>query len=333
MIEKHHESAPAMTDARVWVVTDGKAGDEAQCIGVADALQCAWELRRVAPRAPWRWLMPRGDIDPRDAPSRPGSPIAPPFPDIAIASGRRAVAYLRRIKRDSGGRTFTVFLKDPRIGTRAADLIWVAEHDDLRGENVLVTATAPHRFSQERLAAARRDPLPDIAALPHPRVAVLVGGDSRHYRFNDTDITRFLTGIERLQAEGAHMMITGSRRTPQPLHDAIARFGRDPRHLMWDGTGENPMLQYLANADAVVATADSSNMIGEALASGRALHVFHPSGGHRKFDRFLEALTRLDLVHPFPGPLKTITYDPIDSTPRIAAAIQWRYAAHKSRIG
>ena len=332
MNKKYHESETAVDDASIWIVSDGKAGDETQCIGVADALGRPFEIRRVAPRAPWSWLMPWGGIDPRDAPEKPGSTIAPPFPDIAIASGRRAVAYLARIKRDSGGRTFTVFLKDPRIGTRAADLIWVAEHDKLRGDNVLVTASGPHRFTQERIAAARADPLPEIAALEHPRVTVLVGGDSRTHRFLDLDVARFAEGLARIAGAGAgaHLMITPSRRTPEALLAALAPYAGSTDHLVWDGTGENPLLQYLANADAIVATADSANMIGEALATGRPIHVFHPSGGHRKFNAFLEALTRIGAVHPFPGPLKTTTYEPIDSTPRIAQAIRWRFAAHRA---
>ena len=332
MSEKHHESASAVDDARIWIVSDGKAGDVLQCRAVAEALGGRHENRLIAPGAPWRWLMPYGPIDPRDAPDKPASPIAPPFPDIAIASGRRAVAYLRQIKRASQGRTFTVFLKDPRIGTKAADLIWVADHDDLRGDNVVVTVSGPHRFSQERLAAARADPLPDIAALAHPRVAVLAGGDSRHYRFNDLDVIRFVDGLTRLEAEGAHLMITPSRRTPEALRKALLQFARAPTHLMWDGAGDNPLLQFLANADAIVVTADSANMVGEALATGRVLHVFSPSGGHRKFNRLLEALERIGAVTPFPGPLKTTTYDPIDATPRIAAAIRWHYARHLSAL-
>ncbi|SDU28320.1 mitochondrial fission ELM1 family protein [Stappia sp. ES.058] len=333
MNKKYHESEAPVDDASIWIVSDGKAGDETQCCGVAEALGArSIEVHRVRPRAPWRWLMPRGGIDPRDAPERQGSPIAPPFPDIAIASGRRAVAYLARIKRDSGGRTFTVFLKDPRTGTRAADLIWVAEHDRLRGDNVVVTASGPHRFSQQRIEAARAEPLPEIAALAHPRVAVLVGGDSRTHRFLDLDVSRFVEGLARLAGGGAHLTISTSRRTPQPLVDALAPYGASPDHLLWTGEGENPLLQYLANADAIVATADSANMIGEALATGRPIHVFHPSGGHRKFNAFLEALTRIGAVHPFPGRLKTTTYEPIDSTLRIAQAIKRAYAAHRAGI-
>lgn len=331
MTKKYPESETSQEPATAWVLTDGKAGDETQCLAVAEALGLAAECRRVAPRAPWSWIMPRlGLIDPREAPLRPGSPIAPPFPDLVIASGRRAVSYLARIKRESGGRTFTVFLKDPRTGAGAADLIWVPEHDTLRGDNVIATPSGPHRFSQDRLAAARAAPLPDIAALPHPRVAVLVGGDSRNHRFSDGDMAQLAQGLARIAADGAALMITASRRTPLALARALRKLAASGPHVMWDGSGDNPMLDYLANADAVVVTADSANMVGEALASGRAVHVFHPSGGHRKFDAFLGAVSARNAVHPFPGPLKVTTCEPIDSTPVIAEAIRQRFSAHRA---
>ena len=134
-----------------WVLTDGKVGDEAQCLAVSEALGLQAEARHVDPRAPFSWAMPFGPIDPREAPKQPLSPIRPPFPDLLIASGRRAIAYVRHVKRASGGRTFTVILKDPRAGGTAADFIWVPEHDRLRGPNVLVTLTAPHRLTQPKL--------------------------------------------------------------------------------------------------------------------------------------------------------------------------------------
>ena len=192
------------TSTTCWVLTDGKAGDEVQCLGVAEELGLTPQVRRVAPRAPFVWLMPWGPIDPREAPARPGSPIAPPFPDILIASGRRAVPYLRAVKRASGGRTFTAFLKDPRTGTGAADFIWVPQHDKLRGPNVLATLTSPHRISPKRLADAAGSLPPEIAGLPKPRVALLVGGDSRNHVFTSGDIERFSGPGGEPLLRGAH---------------------------------------------------------------------------------------------------------------------------------
>lgn len=313
-----------------WVLTDGKAGDLAQCIGVVETLGVPYETRTVAPKPPFSWWLPFGPIDPREWESRPESPIALPYPDIVVASGRRSAGYLRRIKRRSGGKTFTVFLKDPRTGPEAADLIWVPEHDKLRGRNVLVTPTSPHRFSATKLADLRAEALVDIDRLNHPRVAVLIGGDSRHHTYREEDQKRLLAGLRDLaQSQNASLMITASRRTPPDLAYGLSSLARSGPHLYWSGQGPNPLGHYLAKADAIIATADSTNMIGEATATGKPVHVFHPAGGHDKITGFLGTLERIGAVHPFPGPLKTTTYEPIDATPVIADRILADYASFR----
>jgi len=320
-------------DITAWILTDGKAGDEQPCIGVAEALGLSPAIRRVAPRPPFSWLMPWGPIDPREAPARPGSPIAPPFPDLLIATGRRAVPYVRAVKAASGNRTFTVILKDPRTGPSAADLIWVPEHDGLRGPNVITTPTSPHRISAGRLAEARRDPDPRLASLPGRRVAVVAGGDSRHHRFSAGDIERFAGLVAQLAQSGVSLMITASRRTPAPLREALARLAADGRGFFWDGTGENPYVPILALAEAVVVTADSANMVGEAAATGVPVLVFEPSGGHPKLRAFIAGLERHGAVKPFAGHLEAATYQPLDSTPRIAEAILAGLARHRRALG
>lgn len=324
---------PAAPLPSIWALTDGKAGDEVQCLGVAERLGVAPEIRRVAPGKPWAWLMPRGPIDPREGPDRPNSPIRPPFPDIVIASGRRAVAYLRAVQKASNGRSFTVFLKDPRIGTGAADLIWVSEHDRLRGENVLVTVTSPHRLAPEQLERARTAPPPAIAALPGPRAAVLVGGDSRHHQFRPDDIARFAQALDRLAASGVALMGSRSRRTPPALDKAVAEVFARHGGWWWDGAGSNPYVPLLANADAIVVTADSTNMIGEAAASGAPILVFEPHGGHGKIMRFLEALKRQGAVHHFEGRLEGSRYQPIDSTGLIAERVREGWLRHRAELG
>lgn len=316
-----------------WVLTDGKAGDEQQCLGVTDALGLSPEIRRVSPRAPFAWAMPWGPIDPREEPGRGSSPIAPPFPDLLVGSGRRAVPYLRAVKTASGGRTFTVFLKDPRVGTGAADLIWVPEHDSLRGRNVVVTLTPPHRVSAARLAAARQQPDPRLAALPSPRVAVLAGGASRHHRFSQADVARFGRDLARLAAGGASLMATASRRTPPALRDRLRRLIAEHGGFFWDGaaqsSGGNPYVALLGLADAIVATADSFNMVGEAAATGRPVLVFEPSGGHPKLSAFIAGLRRYGAVNPFTGRLESYGYEPLDSTPVVAEAIASGLARHR----
>jgi hypothetical protein len=327
------DDAPPEPLPTIWVLTDGKAGDEVQCLGVAQRLGVVPQIRRVAPRKPFAWLMPRGPIDPREAPDRPGSPLAPPFPDIAIASGRRAVAYLRALRKASNGRSFTVFLKDPRTGSGTADLIWVPEHDRLRGDNVLVSVTSPHGLSPARLGQARAAQHPAIASLPSPRAAVLVGGDSRHHRFRPEDIARFAGLLDQLAASGVALMGSRSRRTSPELDAAVAAVFARHGGWWWDGAGENPYVALLAHADAIVTTADSTNMIGEATATGAPILVFEPHGGHGKLAKFLEALKRQGAVHHFEGRLEGGRYQPLDSTAEIAGAVRQGWLRHRAERG
>ncbi|GJD47639.1 hypothetical protein OPKNFCMD_0347 [Methylobacterium crusticola] len=320
---------PAGTTA--WILTDGKAGDLAPCRGLAGALGLRPEERRVAPRPPFAWLAPRGPVDPREGPGRAGSPLAPPWPDLAVATGRRAVPYLRALKRLSGGRSFTVFLKDPRTGAGVADLVWVPAHDRLRGPNVLVSLTAPHGLSAARLAAARAAPDPRLSPLPPPRAAVLVGGDSRHGRYTPGDVRRLVAGLDRLAGE-ARLMVTASRRTPPALRAALAGLLARRGGFLWDGAGENPYLAMLALADAVVVTADSANMVGEAVAAGAPVLLFEPERTYIRHRPFFAALRLYGAVHAFDGRLEALRHKPLDSTPAIAEAVAAAYLRHRDAL-
>jgi mitochondrial fission protein ELM1 len=316
----HDRPAPT-----IWVLTDGKAGDEQPLIGVAEALHGTPVIRRIRPRKLFALLMPWGPIDVKDRAGQPSSPLAPPYPDICLATGRRAVAYLRALKKLSPS-TLTVFFKDPRTRRHGADLLVVQRHDRLRADNALVVTTAPNRMTSETFDAIREAPPADLASLPHPRVAALIGGDSRHHTFTPADIDRLMGGL-RAELDGdASLMITTSRRTPQALTSALADLAGNERVRFWDGTGDNPLLAYMALADELIVTADSTNMIGEAVSTGRPVRIFHPSGGHDKMARFIDALKTEASIGDFPGPSAGMPYAPVNATGMIAAEIlaRWR---------
>lgn len=316
----------------IRILSDGKAGDEVQCLGLAEAMGVDPDIRRISPRKPYTWLMPWGPIDPKDGSDSPNSPLAPPYPDIAIATGRRTVPYIRKIRNVSEGVTMTVFLKDPRTGTNTADLIWVQEHDRLRGENVIVTTTAPNRINKEKLDRARANPEPEIAKLSPPRILVLVGGNSRHHHFTSDDIRRFGEGLDKLIQQGSSLMITTSRRTSPELEQALTGLVGSGNHILWTGGTGNPYMQFLAAAEYIVVTADSTNMVGEALTTGKPVLVFKPSGGHRKIDQFLTNLSHSGAISEFTGVLENLTYEPINSTQLIADTIRKKFDDKINRV-
>jgi uncharacterized protein len=319
-----------VSGARCWILSDGKAGDEAQCLGVSERLGLTADIRRIAPRKAYALLAPYGPIDPKDRSSHAGSPLHGPLPDIVIASGRRTVPYLRHLKRRAdlsraGAALLTVYLKDPRIGMRAADLIWVPAHDPLRGANVVVTLTSPHRMSPERLAAARAEP-PPWGADGRTAVGVLLGGDSQHHRFTPADIADFVGKLTAIATTGAHLVVTPSRRTPPMLAQAVAELCARTGGFYWDGAGANPYLAILAHADHLVVTADSVNMLGEAAATGTPIHLFAPTGGHTKISSFVKGLFDHGAVRALNEHLESWAYPPLDATDEIAARVAESYA-------
>ncbi len=311
-----------------WIITDGKAGMNVQCIGVAEALGVKYEFKQVAPFGPWRWMAPRGPVAPWHKAGKTRSPLFEPWPDIAIASGRASIPYLRELKKAAGNKTFTVILQDPRMSSDAADLVWVSEHDKLRGSNVITTITSPHGHSAEKLSSLRSAADELLDSLPSPRIMITLGGGNSVYRYTTKAINRLVRAIKDLCELNASFMITTSRRTHEDLLTAVDLATRNRPRVLWKGEGDNPYDRFLAKADYLVVTGDSVNMTGEACATGRPVYVFKPDGGSEKFDKFHNSLHQYGATRELPERITELqdwTYEPLDSASVIAEEIKRRW--------
>ncbi|HEY5609119.1 MAG TPA: mitochondrial fission ELM1 family protein [Alphaproteobacteria bacterium] len=299
-------------------MTDGKPGMENQCLGLAEALGVTPEVKRVAPRPPWRWLPPHLWFSPLSA----VDDVAPPWPELLIATGRQTVALALAIKARNRA-TFAVQIQDPVAGRARFDLIAVPEHDNLTGANVIATLGALHRVTPQVLAAAAPRFEPMLQALPRPLVAVLLGGANKQYRLSEARARTLAEGLARLPGG---LAITPSRRTGEDAMRIIrAALGAKPA-VIWDGTGENPYFGFLAHADAIVVTGDSVSMVSEACATGKPVYVFDLEGGSRKFERFHRTLRDRGITRPFDGTLAAWRYPPLDDTARVADEVRRRFA-------
>ena len=312
---------------RGWIVTSGYVGNVVQCEGVMEALGLEIEYKTVKPVAPWRYLAPWGPISPKIDIGGSSGQFAGPLPEIIIGSSRQAVPYMRALKKHSDQRTLTVFLQNPLIGTKAADLIWVSDHDHhkINGENVISTLLAPNRVTQKRLEHARRTSTLDMGAMTSPCMAIVVGGKNAVYNYDAESCKRFGQYLAKAACGGASFLVTPSRRTEARIiaviRDAI---GNAPHHI-WDGSGDNPYFEYLSQCDGLIVTADSINMAGEAIATGKPVYIFHPNGGSRKFDYFHDQLRQRGITRDFVGVIDAWNYEPMNATMVIAAEIARRW--------
>lgn len=313
----------------LWAVSDGRAGIEAQVLGLAEAIarrrpaeirikHVAWKGRWGL--APW-WLnvWPRHALDPSSA-------IAPPWPDLWLAAGRATLPLSMRVRRWSRGRTFVVQTQDPRTPLDPYDLVIPPRHDRLEGDNVLPIVGAPNRLTAERLASDLARFEAAIAPLPHPRAAVLIGGKSKAFDLSPERAALIAREIEdAVRRDGGSIMLTFSRRTPDPARAILAARLRDLPGIIWDGEDENPYFAFLAGADCVLATEDSTNLATDAAATGKPVFILKMDGSSAKFRQFHDELERLGIARPFAGDLHGQAYPPLDETGRAADEILRRY--------
>ena len=301
-----------------WVLSEGMAGTENQCIGVANALGIPYKIKQIKLKEPWNSLSPYIGFEKEWSIS---PPLTPPWPDILIASGRKSIAPSRYIKKTSKGRSFTVQIQDPRINSKHFDLVAVPEHDPMRANNVIVTKASPNKITNALLNKEKKEFL-EIEKLKSPRIAVLIGGSSKAYDMT-SEITENLA--RKLKNIDGSLMITCSRRTGEVNKAILQKNLDDNSNFFWDGNGKNPYLSFLAWADYIVVTADSASMISESCTTGKPVYMIDLDGGARRISRLHNNLIKHGALRKFVGKLDNYSYEPLDDAQIVAQEIKKRF--------
>ncbi len=273
---------PIRTEAprrRVWAVLSDRTGDNTQTLALAEALGGTVEVKRLAFRRfgrlidVWRGTTLLGIV------KRRSSPLTPPWPDLVISASMRNEPVCRWIREQSGGKTRYVHLGKPWARLATFDLvITVPEYRWLpKRANVLQNAFSLHGINEATLAAEARIWAPSLAHLPRPLVAVLVGGYAGPYaldREKAEQLGREASALAR--KEGGSLLVTTSARTSRAAVDGLVSAIDAPCHLFRWGTdaGRNPYLGFLALADSIIVTCDSTSMLAEACATRKPVYMF-----------------------------------------------------------
>lgn len=318
------------TPLSIWVVSDGRTGMENQALGLAEAIQRLFPSRIIAKRVRWRtpfdklpsalkapWM-----LDPASDPVEPATGEA--WPDLWIATGRASLPLSARVRTRSGGRTFVVQTQDPRWNRAAYGLIVAPAHDGVTGPNVLSITGSPHRVTTDRLAEGAVAFAGTLTDLPRPRLAALIGGQSRAFDLTEAHAAILAGQIATtVKAAGGSLLLTFSRRTPAAAKAVMtARLSPLPG-LIWDGEGPNPYFAFLNFADQILVTEDSANMAAEAASTGKPVHILPmiPRKPTDKFARLHTDLQERGAARPFDGALAAWTYVPLAETDRAARVV------------
>jgi mitochondrial fission protein ELM1 len=175
--------------------------------------------------------------------------------------------------------------------------------------------------------------------MPHPRVAVLIGGTSKAHEMTQDNVRMLAEQlIAVIDHRKASLLITASRRTGEEnmkiLREMLCACPVAGSHdapesaknvYFWDNAGDNPYFGLLGHADYIIVTEDSVSMTSEALATGKPVYTASLEGGAKRLDTFHRLLQEQGFTRPFTGVLETWSYTPPADTMRVAQEILKRY--------
>jgi len=273
----------------IWALIDERPGTGNQCKGVAKALKIPFLEKKLL----WSQIafLPNFLIGTSLAGLKNTSKLAidSPWPDIVIASGRRAGIIARYIKRINPRKCRLVQIMYPgHSAIDDFDLIAVPNHDVsvYENKNILRIIGVPHSIDHNQLLSSKKQWHSKLSNIKKPVIGLIVGGATKRRPFNQAIALKLASQTANLvnKLQGS-LIITTSPRTGDEIKstlDSLLAKNIKPSFIhQWKpdvSDAENPYLGILAHADHVVVTGDSTSMCSEACGTGKTVHIFAPDG-------------------------------------------------------
>ncbi len=249
------DPARRITPPRVWALRGVHPGDNAQLREVTTALGWPHEMKRL-----------------RSCLHKP----ADGWPDLLLSVGWLPSLVARAIRWRAGRRPRLVVLGRPFAPLSRFDRVITTPQYDLPLRENVVDLPAPFAVVRTPDGAQLETWRQRLAYLPRPWIVLLVGGDSKPYRF-DTDTAAALgrAASAAVRPLAGSLLISTSPRTGGKAADALLGAIDVPRWCYRYGCGgDNPYPALLALGDAFIVTAESVSMLTEACMTGRPVTLF-----------------------------------------------------------
>ncbi len=315
----------------VWILADDRVGSRSQSISVADALEVNYHIKDII--YGFFAFLPNKLLGASfiSLTTESQKNLSPPWPELVISSGRRTAPVARKIRslaRKSGIDSFLVHIMDPGCCREEFGLIAVPRHDGkVRGSNILAITGAPHQITKKNLENEAELWHMRLKHLKKPLIALIVGGSTKH-RYFTTKMAQELASWASNMAlnTGGSLLITTSRRTGDSAKNLIESITVPCQIFRWDEKekSDNPYKAFLALADAIIVTGDSSSMCSEACGCEKPVYIYAPSAltapKHRRLHQdlykmgYARPLTAESLHHEW-------THPPLNAAGEIAQEI------------
>ena len=264
-----------MSQLVIWVLCGTRAGDTAQAMelarrigGEVRAITLAFTLRHHVPN----WL---AGINPRSVADQSMSALAPPWPDLVIATGKRTAPVAAWIRQQSDGQTIAVQLGRPRLAYEAFDLIVTTPQYGLPAASNVLEVPLPFAAPKTVPAEVLEHWLGTWKELPRPWIAAAIGASKFPLRLGASQLDEFAMAVDGLaRRRGGSLLLFDS---PRSDRSALLRVRGQVTSPHWCDEHKGPGSPYQAAlklADEFAVTGDSVSMVAEMLATEKPAHVF-----------------------------------------------------------
>lgn len=264
-----------MSFPRIWVIPGNRPGDDAQVYALAEELGLPFETRKLVFN--WRfWLSGKymGASPVSVVRELRERTLIPPWPDLIILVGRRAVPVARWVQQQNGGRTRLVLVGHPRVSPDLFDLVYTTrQYLTPEGRSMRLQPLAMSRYRQEPEPGDEEQRWLD--ALPRPHLLLMLGGETRHWTMRPRTIAEHARKLAiRAKRAGGSLIVARSARTIDEVLDTIEErlegCGCEWRVVRHDFPRFAALLD---DADELFPTADSISMISESVIAGKPVGI------------------------------------------------------------
>lgn len=254
-----------MTAPVIWALLGDKTGDNNQLLALAEMVGLPFETKQlsynVIRAVPPRFL----GMSLLSLRAQARRQLAPPWPDLVIAIGRRSVATARWLKKNHGAKL--ALMGHPRVDPALFDLVVTTRQYPVPGHPNVILLPMP----MSRLGEAKQqndDESALLAPLARPHLLLALGGPTKYWELDEGAIDAAVSDlIARSELLGGTVLAIGSRRTPTEVLASIRSRLRPPNRLI-----ELTRIRFATlvhDADEIFVTADSISMLSEAIQTGK----------------------------------------------------------------
>ena len=307
-----------MTKLKGILLTEGMHGMISQVEGLAKALDIEFIHEKIELNNFWKM------VPPRFTPIKKfvfKNNFEKNF-NIVISCGRKSVIPSIYLKKKYKNKIMNIHIQNPKISFKSFDFIVAPEHDDVVGENVLLSKGAIHYLRDKELDENQSYLKSQING--EKIVSFIVGGPNKYYNYEDKIIDLIFSKLQKNFIDNGYQLIfIPSMRTPKRIIDKALRYF-DNNQIIINNIDKKAYLSSLKLADHIVVTCDSTSMISEAAMTGKPIYVAQMPNikKNTRFKKFFELFKSLSIIKDLEDTVEKWTYEKLNETDRISSHIK-----------